>query len=178
MLEALPTPFPSIETSLGGLPPKGGVTRGKRRSASPPDRGAGGFQNMGSRRGKTSFFANKGLPVPAPFREASREPFWEPFWTPRRLPRGSQERPRSARRAPGTPQEARNEPQEVPNELQEAPNEPQEARKESQETQNEPQETPRSKFDVIFHVLDYFFRGFPRRGRRMKRSVFCKAPPR
>ena len=112
---------------------------------------------MGSRRGKTSFFENKGLPVPAPFREASREPFWEPFWTPRRLPRGSQERPRSARRAPGTPQEARNEPQEAPNELQEAPNEPQEARKESQETQNEPQETPRSKFDVIFSCFGLLF---------------------
>ena len=108
------------------------------------------FQNMGSRRGKTSFFENKGLPVPAPFREASREPFWEPFWTPRRLPRGSQERPRSARRAP--------------NELQEAPNEPQEARKESQETQNEPQETPRSKFDVIFMFWITFFEGFQNAG--------------
>ena len=76
---------------------------------------------MGSRRGGSSFFENKGLPVPAPFREASREPFWEPFWRPRRLPRGSG----SAPGAPGEPQERPRRPEMSPRRLQMSSRRPQ-----------------------------------------------------
>ena len=79
------------------------------------------FRKLCSRVHASRVFAKKGPQVPAPFREASREPFGSHFGSHFVVILGSPEGPRSARRGPGEPKEAQNETQETQNDPQEGP---------------------------------------------------------
>ena len=84
------------------------------------------FRKLCSRVHASRVFAKKGPPVPAPFREASRELLGSHFGSHFGTILGPPEGPRSARRAPGEPQEAQHETQETQNDTQEGQNECQE----------------------------------------------------